>query len=485
MVMQSNLPAYPSNADYLSRLDKILAKGRPGQPGYLVKRVVRYTAVCLIWIALIWVPIIGYLSSAPPKYTSYMSLILPGAGVSSSVNMEGIGQASSYASSAFASNSVSPTQTYKRLLRADRILDSAALSLNTRREDIPRPKVTLVDQTGLIHIEMTGVSPNEARDRNQAVLTAFFNEVEALRADDLIEREESAVQAIEEYRDSVLATRKAVNSLQTETGFISKDQFSRQVSDNDARLTDLVALRGELREKSAFVGQMQMSLGLTSEQAARALDLYSDQEYLALVEDLSSQSALRNSARSQFGLQHPERMKAEIAYDRAREATILSAINITGLPRSVAQKLNVSQFGDRTSLLAELLRNEAQRAGLEAQYQELDGRYQQEKSRLEQSARAAAQLEDLQRDFQVAEAIFASAIARAQSSKTDVFASYPLVQVLENPSLPDEGSSPRKKMAFLAGAGATFLVLLALSLGWLRNSIIRWAIGLRDGVTNV
>ncbi|CUI68157.1 GumC family protein [Cognatishimia activa] len=485
MVMQSDLPAYSSNAEYLSRLDKVLSKGKPGQPGYLLKRITRYTGVCLIWIALIWVPILGYLGSAPPKYTSTMSLILPGSGVSASVNMEGIGQASSFASSAFASNSLSPTQTYKRLLRADRILDAAATSLMTERQYLPRPKVTLVDQTGLIHVEMTGVSPEEARDRNQAILTAFFTEVEALRADDLEEREEGAVKAIEEYRDSVLATRQAVNNLQTQTGFISKDQFDRQVTDNDNRQTEVVGLRAELEEKVAFVAQMQAALGLTPLQAARALDLYSDQRYLALVADLADKATLRNEVGALYGARHPERQKAETDYARAFEATVDAAMAVTGLPRDVAEKLNVSQFGDRTSLLAELLRNEAERAGLEAQYLELNRRYMQEKNRLERAALAASKLEDLQRDFQVAEAVFASAIARAQSSKTDVFASYPLVQVLENPSLPEEGTASRKKMALLAGFGATFLVLMALSLGWVRKSIIRWAIGLREGPTHV
>lgn len=484
MVMQSELPSYKANADYLSRLDRMLAKGRPGQPGYLLKRILRYTGVCLIWIALIWGPILGYLGAAPPKYTSHMSLILPGAGVSASVNMEGIGQASSYASSAFSNSSVSPTQTYKRLIRADRILDATAASLGADPQALPRPKVTLVDQTGLIHIEMTGVSPDEARDRNQALLEAFFNEVEALRADDLSEREEGAVLAIEEYRASVMTTRDAVNSLQTETGFISKDQFSRQVTENDGRWTGLVALRGRLQEKTAFVEQLQASLGLTPLQAARALDLYSDQEYLALVADLSDKAATRNEARAQYGRQHPLRQKAEVDYAKAQEATLMAAIGITGLSRSVAEKLNVSQFGDRTSLLADLLRSEAERAGLEAQHQELNSRYVQEKERLERAAKAAARLEDLQRDFQVAEAVFASAIARAQSSKADVFASYPLVQVLENPSLPEAGSSPRKKLAVLAGAGATFLVLIALSLGWMRQGIIRWALGLQKRAEN-
>lgn len=485
MVMQSELPAYGSNREYLSKLDRVLSKGKPGQPGYLIKRILRYLAVCLIWIAMIWSPILGYLASAPPKFTSHMSLILPGSGVSASVNMDGIGQASSYASSAFSSNSVSPTQTYKRLIRADRIMDAAAASLGVARTALPRPKVTLVDQTGFINVEMTGGTPEEARDRNQAILEAFFAEVNALREDDLMVRERGAVKAIDEYRGSVLATRQAVSTLKDETGFLSGDQFTRQVSENDARMADIVALRGRLEEKSAYVTQMQTALGLTPEQAARALDLYSDQEYLALVEDLSLKAALRSEARAQYGTRHPLRQNADVAYETAQAATVRAAMRITGLPQEIAAKLNVSQYGDRTSLLAELLRNEAERAGLAAQYEALNSRYLSEKRRLEQAATAAAQLEDLQRDFQVAEAVFASAIARAQSSKTDVFASYPLVQVLENPSLPEDGTASRKKLAIVAGGGATFLVLLALSLGWLRKSIIRWAIGLREGNAGV
>ena len=87
-------------------------------------------------------------------------------------------------------------------------------------------------------------------------------------------------------------------------------------------------------------------------------------------------------------------------------------------------------------------------------------------------APAAARLEDLQRDFSVAEAVFASAIARSQSTKSDVYASYPLVQVLENPSLPDRPSSPNRKLALAAGGAATLMLIIGLALGWGRSALI-------------
>ena len=72
----------------------------------------------------------------------------------------------------------------------------------------------------------------------------------------------------------------------------------------------------------------------------------------------------------------------------------------------------------------------------------------------------------------MAEAVFASAIARSESKKTDVYASYPLIQVLENPSLPERPSSPNKKLSIAAGIAATLMLLIGLTLAWVRNPLI-------------
>jgi uncharacterized protein involved in exopolysaccharide biosynthesis len=115
---------------------------------------------------------------------------------------------------------------------------------------------------------------------------------------------------------------------------------------------------------------------------------------------------------------------------------------------------------------------DARRAGVAAQFAAMDARLMLETARLQSLAPAAARLEDMKRDFAIAEAVFASAIARTQSSKADVYASYPLVQVLEDPSLPDQPSSPKLKLAIAAGGAATFMLLVGLGLGRARRSMI-------------
>ena len=111
-------------------------------------------------------------------------------------------------------------------------------------------------------------------------------------------------------------------------------------------------------------------------------------------------------------------------------------------------------------------------AALAAEHRALAARVAEAEARVAGLTDAAAELEGLKRDHAVAEAVFASALARADTSRTDLFVSYPLVQVLEDPSLPDYPSSPRRKLAVAAGGAASLCLLIGLGMGWLRRPLI-------------
>ena len=293
-------------------------------------------------------------------------------------------------------------------------------------------------------------------------------------------REQSAVSAIEEYRISVAATRQDIDRLQQETGFLSKGQFAAQVRDNDALRTLMESARARLLEKTAYVQALVTTLGLPARTAAKVLNLYSDSGYLAFAKDASDKAARLAEMRAQYGIQHPRVIESQAQYRLAQESLVAIAVARTGLSVPKIAGLEMSQTGDRTALLADLVRSDAERQGASAEYESLHAQYLAERLKLETIAPMAAQLEDLQRDFRVSEAVFTSAIARGQSSKVDVFASYPLVQVLESPSLPLKPSSPRRLITLAAGAAATICVLIALALGWARFGMINWLIARRE-----
>jgi uncharacterized protein involved in exopolysaccharide biosynthesis len=452
----------------------------PRKPRNFFWRCGRYTTFFLIWLGAIWMPIATYLTTTPPTFTSDMALILPGSGASASVNLESIGQASSYASSAFASGSVSPTQTYKRLIIANRIRLAAARDLGLSVHDLPPPTIDLVDQTGLIRVKMSGASAVDAQMRAEAILRAFQSELTLLRNDELRAREQSTVSAIEEYSLSVASTRIEIDQLQQETGFLSKDQFSAQVRDNDALRVLAENAQARLLDETAYVTALETSLGLSAKTAAGVLSLYSDSGYMTFAQDAADKAAVLAEMQSQYGNKHPRVVAAQAQYTLAQGSLVSIAVARTGLREAEVVSMVMSQKGDRTALLADLVRREAARHGARAEYETLNERCLEERQKLETIAPMAARLEDLQRDFRVSEAVFTSAIARGQSSKVDVYASYPLVQVLEAPSLPIKPSSPRRLITIAAGVAATICVIIALMLGWARFGMINWLIARRN-----
>ncbi|MFV0384105.1 GumC family protein [Paracoccus sp. (in: a-proteobacteria)] len=432
----------------------------------------RYGILFGVGTAGIWVAILAYLLLAPLRYTSEVSLILPGAGASASVNLDQIGQASSYANSPYANSSVSPTETYKRLLGADRILRAASGEMGMKRVEFGEPRIELVDQTGLINLAMTGVSPEDAQARGKALLHAFFKEVNALRSDEIAQRQDSDSSAIEDYRRRVMATRARISQLRLETGLVSVDQYHQLVADSEALARTVRDMRARIADKDNSISVMVSVLGIDARLAAAALRLHADPEFTSLTVELSQRAANLSEARASYGAQHPEVRSAEARYHEARRRVVLRGQRVTGLPSTTVQRLDFSQSSDREALLSDLVRLDTERAGLVAETEALSQDFEKAEKRKLDLIEPAAKLEDLQRDFSVAEAVFASASARNQTSRTDLFASYPLVQVLQDPSFPVDPSSPRKTMAIAAGAAATLSLTIGLFLGWIRRPLI-------------
>ncbi|WP_300034572.1 hypothetical protein [uncultured Roseobacter sp.] len=447
---------------------RVLCGGRLSDAG----RLPRYVAVFLFGASCLWAPIAGYLTTAPLQYTSHASLILPGSGASASVNLSNIGQASSYANSAFSNGSVSPTETYKRLIGADRILEAAAADLDITTKALGKPRVTLVDQTSLIHLELKGATPAQAQIYGDAIIRAFFKEIDALRADEIRTRENGSQGAIEEYTRSVSEIRGAINELQRRSGLLTAEQYAEKVAANDRLKEQIRHLEAQADDQMQKVAALQGALGLPPETAALTLKLFADSQYLSLLDDVATHSATLAQAGAGYGRRHPNYISAQEAFEGARDAALARASTVTGLAPELLAGLDRAPAGERAALLAELVRENAQLAGLTQRAETLKQRAQTDGAHLSALSEAAAELEDRQRDFAVAEAVFASAIARSESSKTDVYASYPLVQVLEDPSLPTDPSSPRRKLSLVAGAAATFLLMMGLLLAWLRQPLI-------------
>ena len=76
-------------------------------------------------------------------------------------------------------------------------------------------------------------------------------------------------------------------------------------------------------------------------------------------------------------------------------------------------------------------------------------------------------------DHLVAEAVFTSAMARLNTSKSDIFSSYPLLQTLSSPSLPTRLNTNGPTLALAGGLAGTLLISFGWFLAWLRHGYVR------------
>lgn len=454
------------------RLEKAWTWMRDGLPH--VGRYSRYAKAMLPPLAAIWLLAGAVIALAPDRFDSEMTLILPGSGVGGSLNLESIGQASASTNSAFSSTNLSPTENYKRLLMSDLIIADAAKELGEDPANFPQPTVKLTDQTNLIAVKMSGATPEQARKRTTAIRTAFMNALEDLRSDEASTREDADKERIAELDAKVSEAQRKLLEFQGRTGLVSLDQFKNRIATLDELKDRERMARVANRQTSAARGRLASTLGVSPATANRALRLQADPVFTKALDryaELSTESAEQGAT---LGPAHGRMEELEAEKSQVLGALATRGKALAGLNRQTVMKFaDLAVSGNRAALFETLMTRDSDSSGSQAALAEIRRQIGQESAKSGKMVTQAAELAELNRELRVAEAVFSSALARLDTNKSDPFASYPLVQTLEVPSLPRSKAAPHTLLILGGAAGATLLLLIGFMLLWLRQPIIR------------
>ncbi len=463
------MPAAPQTPRFLQRAWVLVRDGLPS-----VGRYRRYLVALAGPLALIWGITLAYVLFAPDRFDSRMTLILPGTGVGGSLNLESIGQATTNTSSAFSSPSLSPTENYKRLLTSDIVLRDAARRAEEEEGEFPAPAIKLIDQTNLIEVEMPARNPEQAQKRMIALQDAFLGALDKLREDEAIAREDADAARIAELEAKVDEAQKALLDFQGETGLVSLDQFAGRVTALDQLKATERDRRVQLAESRGGAGRLASTLDISLGQARMAMRLKADPEFRALLSRYATVASEHTEKGATLGDAHAT--MEELAVQRE---ALRSALGARGGEVSGASSAQVLSFADlavtdtRERLFATLTERDASGSGHQSALSELRRQIAEQSQNAGDLVGQASQLADLMRDLRVAEAVFSSALARLDTNKSDPFASYPLVQTLEAPSIPRARSAPSPVFALAGAIAASIFTLLGFLLVWLRQPIIR------------
>lgn len=437
-------------------------------------RLQRYTRAFLLPLAAIWAVAIAYIMLTPAYYTSRFILILPGSGAGSTIAVDDIGQAQGSMASAFASATLSPTENYKRLIMADLVLRRAAAQSGDPDVRLPTPAVKLIDQTNLIEVAVTGPTADRANRRASALRATFLTQLETLRRDEAVKREASDTAYLSDLVRKVRATQARLFDFQARHGLVSMEQFASRMAAIDGLAEKEREARTRLQQHSAETSRFTATLGAGTPLASATLRLRSDPLFQKLADQYAASASDAEKKAATLGSAHRGRVQVSRERDQLRAAIIQRGRELTGLGEAQLLRTTDMAVSDgRSSLLTGMIARDVEAAGARAALTEIRLDLSRQKAASAALVNQASTLADLTREHRIAEAVFSSALARVDTNKQDPFASYPLVQMLEEPSLPVEPSGPSLVLALIAATVATIFLLIGLALLWLRQPIIR------------
>lgn len=461
--------ACENSARRANRLAQSLWRG--ALSGFGGERTPRYVVVGAVGAIAIWTLATAYLVLTPRTFVGEFTLILPGAGAGSSINLNSIGQASSLSESAFSNTRVSPTESYKRLLMSDRVIDAA--KANAETDWFPRPRIKLLDQTQFMEISVAAKSPDNARIYAESLMDAFLQEIDSLRAEERRQREAGYTQTLAEFEKNVTNARDALLTHQMASGLSTVDQYNARIAMVDSLQSELNRSRIEEAEARERLKALLGIMAVSENEAATALAYAADPVFLKLSQNYADVEASLAEISYKFGDNHPRKIALDRERAGVRTEIIARGRQFTNASEAVtlaaARKLAGAEY---SSLLKEIVAADAHHRMLAQRSVSLMETLERDRVAVRALSDDAAKLEDLNRSLQVAEAVFRSAIARIDTTKSDLFASYPLVQTIEEPTLPAKPSSPIPALAIIGAGAATILYLMGLILLCLRLPLL-------------
>ncbi len=433
----------------------------------------RYLIVILIGLGAIWGMCMSYIIFTPKTYESKSILILPGAGAGASINIEDIGQATTTTASAYSSSSLSPTENYKRILMSYKIIDRAALILNISSNEISSPKIKLVDQTSLIFLKSIADSPEKAQLHGTMIISSLKEILNELRTEESRIREFDYKQKLKELKQSVKESRRKLLEHQALTGLVSVSHFHSIVEYVENIRQQAQQIDSKLNEKIAEKQGLITLLNRTPNQTTQAIILSSDPIFQSLTNQLVKIETNIAAIQNQYADNHPELKKAKKTQTDFREEITKRGqfiLEQKGFDFNKNRDLSIKY--EQGQLYHQLTLAQVEIEALKGHLKALTQQIKQGEERVKQLTLPASVLDDLIRDHQITETVFASILAKIDTTRTDFYASYPLVQVYESPSLNTRAVSPKSTLMIIGGSGATCFYLFGIIILCLRRRLI-------------
>ena len=434
----------------------------------------RYEVVAVLALMLIWIPAVLFLRYAPPIYKSSWTIIIPGTTSGASINLDSLGEANTSVGSQYGGKSIDPKVNYKAIVLSSTVLNKAASMSDMTAEEYGKPKINLVDQTAMMEVITKANDAELARVKAQNLYKAFSDELESLRLGERTIKQNDSLQQLAEYQLAVDQTQDALQQFRMNSELVSIEQY-KSLLDTVGNLTESKReMEARLDALNARYGVLVYVLGVDPGVAGSIIKLRQDLMVQSQLRAYAAAHAKMTEEEAILGKKHPKVIHARSRTNLAYQALLERADVVLGLSsKQVLDHFMPSEAIPDISLYSQLIQLQGDKLAIESELQGLEVKLPELREKTLKFADAAAQLEVLERDHQIASTILVSATARLDLGKSDIYASYPMTQLLVPADLPEKPGRLQKLFVLLGAVAGTMMVVLALVILWNRKLWLR------------
>lgn len=445
--------------------------------GSLWLRFLKYIILGILVNGGLWALAISYLKNTPPTYTSEAIFNVAGNGPGVSVNLPDIGQAFTSGASGMASSSSDPRESYKIIASSSTTLEAAAKLLKIPEESFGEPRISLINNTTLLSVEINGEQPEKTQQKVMALARALEAKLNSLRQTERAERDRSNQKSLSDAQKKLTEAQRRLSEYKAVSGLNSADQLKELISNIETLRKTRAETYAQQQQLGTQLQQLSTNLQISPKEAADALVLQTDREFQQSLNEYTTATITLNTLASDRGPNYPDVIVARQQQEVALRILLERGKLLLGKPiaQLTLERLNLNNSngsgGERATLFQQLIALESNYQGLNAQVITLTQQMQKLEARLQALSQKEAVLDDLLRQLQIAEAVFASTLAKVDLGKGDPFGSFPLIQIVEEPTLPQEPTAPKPKLVLAGAAIGSVLVTISLTLIWWRDPL--------------
>lgn len=431
-----------------------------------------YLLLGILANGLLWLLALIYLKFKPPAYTSEWALIILGNESSTRVELPGIGRADAESESPFQESRPDPRENYKFIAQSEEVLAVAANKMNLSPEEFSKPRIDIIDNTNLVQFTIKGRTAQQAQEKALALNQALETKLTQLRTSELAQQDSSLQNVLTSSQQNLLKAQQSLSQYKSSSGLSTVEQLQDLAANIEQLRKQRAETVAQLQQTTANLQQLSANLGLSAGQAASSLVLSSDELFQQYLGDYTEATAKLTSLSSRLLPNHPDVVATQNQRDIAQAALLQRGQSLLGQPVNQAT-LELPNLGGESNsesgLFQQLIALQSQQQGLFSKAQELGLQIQQLEQRLKALAQEESTLDGLRRNVQIAEAVFSSTLAKLDLSQSSALSSYPLTQVVTEPTLPFKPSSPRLELVLLGTAFGSILITIGIVLLWWRE----------------